>query len=147
MKVDVEDVEQLIRKNIEKSEEVEAVLKDIEQLVEELKLERQKNKRKKKKLMAIQLDDVERVYIIEGSDDFKEETLIDVIKHKIVVDFNQSKKGSKNPVSKMADAFEFVTRNFYKNYELAVKTKQPLDIIKSSNKIDFVKESMKDVET
>lgn len=50
-------------------------------------------------------------------------------------DFNASKKGRLLPVKLLGEAFESVARKWFKNYEVAVKTKTAIYIVRTDNKL------------
>lgn len=135
MKLDLEIVEGIVKKNVSDNKELVKILKDLEQAEKEAKELRENNRAEKgkRKLVAVQLEDTESVYIVQAKEEFEETTLVDILRTKIAVDFNGSKKGSKHPVTKLSELFEFVAQKFWRDYDLANKTKTPIDIIKSPN--------------
>lgn len=135
MKLDKEIVESIVKTNVADNADVVKVLAALEQAVKEAEAARQAKQAgtEKKKLMAVQLEDTDSVYILQAKESFDEKTLIDIIRTKIPIDFNNSKAGLKNPVTKLSEAFEFVASKFWRDYDLCLKTKTPLDIIKSPN--------------
>lgn len=135
MKLDKEIVESIVKTNVTDNADVIKVLAALENAVKDAEAAKKANQvgKEKKKLMAVQLDDTDSVYILQAKDSFDEKTLIDIIRTKIPVDFNNSKAGIKNPVTKLSEAFEFVASKFWRDYDLCLKTKTPLDIIKSPN--------------
>ena len=130
MKLDIERIQQIVNDGVDKKTAIE-LMKKIQQAAEEEK--KDKVPRKKTKLLAVQLEDTESVYIVQSDAEFDEKQLIDVICTKIAVDFNCSKKGAKHPVLKLCDVFESVPTKFWKQYGLSIKTKEALDIYKSKN--------------
>jgi hypothetical protein len=50
-------------------------------------------------------------------------------------DFNASKKGRLLPVKSVGEAVESVSRKFFKNAEIAVKTKTPIYFLRTDNKL------------
>lgn len=136
MKVNIEDVEIIVKNNVSQNEEVIKILKELQKLTEEQKQQSKLNKNKpKKKLFAIQIENPEQVYVVQGTEEIDSTTLVDIIKTKIIPDFNCSKKGNKYPIENFGQAFEYVTNRFWSAYDLANKTKEPMDIIKTDNKL------------
>jgi oligoribonuclease (3'-5' exoribonuclease) len=136
-KIDCGVVEEIVKSKVKDNKDLIEVLNALKKAIEDDAAEKAENKAKteKKKFMAVQLNDLESVYILQGKESFDESTLVELIKTKISVDFNQSPKGSKNPVANLADLFEFVSNKFFKDYDLSVKTKIPLDLIHSQNSL------------
>jgi hypothetical protein len=132
MKLSVEDIQSIIKETVTDPTDCEAALSAIEKLIAETATS-QKSPTEKKKLMAVQLEDPDSVYIVQGSESFKEETLIDLIRTKIAPNFNTSPKGSKHPVGNLAEVFEFVAKKFFDDYDISIKTKTPINIIHSEN--------------
>jgi hypothetical protein len=139
MKVDIDDVKHIIETTVSNNEELKVMLKELEILANQNKQQSQLNQNKpKKKLFAIQIEDPDQVYVVQGNEDTDSKTLVEIIKTKIIPDFNCSKKGSKHPIENFGQAFEYVANKFWSTYDLYNKTKEPLDIIRTDNKLPKV---------
>lgn len=57
-------------------------------------------------------------------------------------DFNASKKGSRNPVKTVGETCEFVAARFFKEHNVWVKNKEPVLLVRTSNKIPTDKVSL-----
>lgn len=55
--------------------------------------------------------------------------------HRGVYDFNASPKGQRMPIETIADACEFGSAKIYKEHKIWVKTKEPVLVIRTSNKV------------
>lgn len=61
-------------------------------------------------------------------------TVVDRIK-KAAYNFNASNKGQKHPVKTIGEAIESVKTKFHKAYDLKIKTKEPVLVILTDNKL------------
>lgn len=50
-------------------------------------------------------------------------------------DYNATKKGSRNPVKTIGEACEYVTTRFFKEHNVWVKNKEPVLVVRTTNKI------------
>jgi hypothetical protein len=136
MKIDIERIEGIVHKNVKDEKVAQKILSELQKAVDEAKEENAvREKKEKSKLVAIQLEDPTSVYVVKTKESTDVASIVDLIRTKVVVDFNTSKKGQKYPVKNLAQAFEFVASRFYKEYDLHVQTKTPIDIIKAENKL------------
>ncbi|MEX2381898.1 MAG: hypothetical protein WD490_05915 [Opitutales bacterium] len=55
--------------------------------------------------------------------------------HKAVYDFNASPRGRKMPILSIGEACESVAAKFFKEHQVAIKTKVPVLIVKTNNEI------------
>jgi hypothetical protein len=55
--------------------------------------------------------------------------------HKAAYDFNSSRRGRKNPVSTIGEACEAVASKHFKEADIAIKTKIPVAVVVTDNKI------------
>jgi succinate dehydrogenase flavin-adding protein (antitoxin of CptAB toxin-antitoxin module) len=137
MKLDTDIIQHIVKQNVTDTQELAEIIKAIEQAIAEEEALKVANKAKKdkKKLVAVQLEDNDSVYLLSAKEEFDTTTLVDIIRTKVAVDFNTSPKGQKHPVGNLAEAFEFVANKFWKDYDLSVRTKTPLDIVRTENKL------------
>lgn len=137
MKVDLDTVESVLADHIPDTSNRLKIVQDIEKYLEEQKANREPRKKTKNQLIAVAVTDNEEIvetplYVVQVPEDFDHNTLVPQI-IEAAKDFNNSKKGRKNPVSNVGETFESVTRKLFKERGLDVKTKEPVIVVQTVN--------------
>ena len=60
--------------------------------------------------------------------------------HKGAFDFNRTPKGRRLPLRTVAEACEFCSAKIFKEHKIWIKTKEPVLIVRSDNKIPIFEE-------
>lgn len=136
MKVSIEDVNKSLN-----SHEIDAVtrnkiLSDLEQAINAAREE--KTPKQKNQFVMIVSDpegEIKKDYVgwvvqmpEEDSPALAVERII-----KGAYEYNQSKRGQKKPVKSIGEAIEAVTRKYFKEENVSIKTKEPILLIKTNN--------------
>ena len=64
--------------------------------------------------------------------------------HKAAYDFNQTPKGRRMPVQSIGEACEAVPARIFKEHQLWIKTKEPVLILRTDNKIPMDTSGLED---
>ncbi len=142
-KISIEDVQSALQAIKVDPKQQEAVLKYLNQVVQEIQEEKENNKEPKVKkefgvliideLGEVKTDNISAlVYQINVGDDHNE------VPNKIraaVNEFNETEKGKKDPIKSISQAFCYIAPKYFKKYNLVKKTKELCFIIKSNNKL------------
>jgi hypothetical protein len=72
------------------------------------------------------------IYQIKADEDHN--TVFDRIRT-AVKEFNQTKKGQKNPIKSITEAFQYIAPKIFKNNGIVRKSKDIIRVLKSNNKI------------
>ena len=134
MKLSIEEIEPILSQKLA-PETVTEITRELQAVAEELKQEKQDNKEPKAKnqFCIISLNG-ETAYVLQMPEAEDQATLLQKIST-AARDFNETKKGKKQPVLSMSDAIESLKRKFTKSNGFHIKTKEPIFIIKSDNKL------------
>lgn len=141
MKIDKDIVEQVLCDYVDLATRVK-ILNDIEREAEENK--EPKEPKTRNQFVIVALTDQEGIeeipmYITQLPLEDDHNTIPDIVM-RASREFNDTPKGRKLPVETVGDAMESVTRKFFKERGLVVKTKEPVIVVKTKNQIDFPQE-------
>ena len=147
-KVSVELIHEVLSSNNLDNEVIQKVIKDIETQAE-LEAEAQKANREppvKKQFVMIVSDpngnmpDEDYVgWVVQIPEDDSPGTTLEKL-FRASYEFNISKKGRKYPVKSVGEACEAVGSRFLKEQGIAIKTKTPVTIVKTDNKIPEIED-------
>ena len=134
MKIDIENVIEALKISKVNPDDQDKVVKYLEKVIEEEKQDRAENKVKKAKpeLGVILLDNSGEIkndsisaLIYEAPPNSNHNETLDKIK-KAAAEFNNTKKGQKQPVKTFSDAFATVKPKQFKTQNLKKKVKHPV---------------------
>lgn len=146
MKLTLEEIQEVLSKKVKDTNIIDAILKDLEKVVEDKKeeLEDIKIPKRKTEFAIVMLDETGKIlsgemtgYIVK----YKEGDDSGAILGKLSTAsraFNDTKKGKKAPLTAMSDVFAFLKPKFLKQTgagKLVIQTKEPVRIIISNNKL------------
>jgi hypothetical protein len=140
-KVDLDIVKHILQRNELDVRQVNAIIEDIEQELKVLQEENPPAPRVKKQF-AILVSDPEGVmpkadltgWVLQLPEEESPMGLEENI-HKAAYDFNQTPKGRRLPAKTIGEACEAVPARIFKEYQLWVKTKEPVLILTTNNQI------------
>lgn len=140
-KVDLDIVKHILQRNELDVRQVNAIIEDIEQEMKVLQEENPPAPRVKKQF-AILVSDPEGVmpkadltgWVLQFPEEESPMGLEENI-HKAAYDFNQTPKGRRLPAKTIGEACEAVPARIFKEYQLWVKTKEPVLILTTNNQI------------
>jgi hypothetical protein len=142
-KIDTDQVAMILNQNELPQPTVERIMKDIQRQIEEEQQQKEAEKaQKKKRQFVILLSDPENE--LPGKDIVgwviqipEEESPLSAPERiqRAAYDFNASPRGRKLPVLSMGEAIESVGAKFFKEQEVAVKTKVPVLALRTDNKL------------
>jgi hypothetical protein len=140
-KVDLDIVKHILQRNELDIRQVNAIIGDIEQ---ELKLIKEENPPAPRvaKQFAILISDPEGTlperdltgWVLQMPEEDSPAILEGQI-HKAAYDFNQTPKGRRLPVKTIGEACEAVPPRIFKEYQVWVKTKEPVLVLRTDNQI------------
>lgn len=149
-KVDLDIVKHILQRNELDVRQVNAILEDIE---EEMKIIQAENPPAPRvpKQFAIMISDPEGVmrtqdlvgWVLQMPEEESPSTLESHI-HQAAYDFNQTPKGRRIPVKTIGEACEAVPARILKEYQVWVKTKEPVIVLKTNNAIPMEPRSASD---
>lgn len=142
MKLTISEVQEaLARSNVEPKQQ-ESVINHLQDVLKELDEEKHQNPTPKEKNEFgviildengdIKVDTAALIYQIEVGQDHN--TVPDRIRA-VVKEFNSTKKGLKNPIKSVTEAFQYIAPKLFKNNGIIRKTKEITRVLKSNNKI------------
>ena len=147
MKYSLEEVLEVLAAQVKNTDTVDAVAKELEKLAEEKKEEKEESKLPKaRNQFAIVLmdetgelkDKVSTGYVVTYKDGQDNGAILAKLSEACRAQ-NESKRGKKNPITSISDAFAALKRKFVKQVDaglgLNVKTKEPVRAILSNNKL------------
>lgn len=122
--------------------EPEKIQKLIDKLKNQVKKEEVKDKSPKKEYAVVisdpegKFDDIEdcAAWVMQITEDDNPRTILDKIS-KGAADYNTSKAGRRYPVKSVGEACEMVSARYFKEHQLWVKTKMPVQILTTNNKL------------
>jgi hypothetical protein len=142
-KVDLDLVKHILQRNELELRQVNAIIEDIEQELKVLKEENPPTPRVPKQFVILVSDPEGKL----PKDDFtgwvlqfpEEENPVHVLEqlHKSVYEFNATPKGRRMPVQSIGEACEAVPARIFKEHQVWVKTKEPVFMLRTDNKIPF----------
>jgi len=140
-KVDLDIVKAILQRNELEVRRVNSILEDIEREMEILKEENPPAPPVKKQFV-IMLSDPEGElpdkdltgWVLQIPEEENVLTTEERI-HKGAYDFNQTPKGRRLPATSIGEACEVVPPRIFKEYQLWVKTREPVLVLKTDNKI------------
>lgn len=142
-KIDTDQVAMILNQNELPQPTVERIMKDIARQVEEEQRAKEEEKApKKKRQFVILLSDPESElpkkdlvgWVVQIPEDDSPLSVQERIQ-KAAYDFNASPRGRKLPVLSMGEAIEAVSAKFFKEQEVAIKTKVPVLALRTDNKL------------
>ncbi len=147
MKFNTEEIQSILSKQVKSPDVIDSVMKELEKLAEEKQEEKSENKLPKaKNSFAIVLlaetgelkDKVSTGYVVTYKDGQDSGTILTKLSEACRAQ-NESKRGKKNPITSITDAFAALKRKFVKQVDggvgLNVKTKESVRVILSTNKL------------
>ena len=140
-KVDLELVKFILQRNELEIRQVNSIIEDIENELKILKEENPPAPRVPKQF-AVMVSDPEGVlpqgdlagWVLQMPEEDAPMTAEGQI-HKAAYDFNQTPKGRRMPVQTIGEACESVPARIFKEHQLWIKTKEPVLILRTDNKI------------
>lgn len=135
MKININDVADILKKNKLEPAVLRKVIEEINQKVAEKAPEAPADKLKAQFLVVVG-DNQDVAWIAQIEEGANPATFIDRIK-KAGYDYNASRKGARYPVKSISEALEVVPRKFWKveGQKTLVKTKTPVLIVRTDNKL------------
>jgi hypothetical protein len=140
-KVDLDLVKFILQRNELDVRQVNSIIEDIEQELKVIKEENPPAPRVPKQF-AIMVSDPEGVlpqadltgWVLQLPEEDAPMTAESQI-HKAAYDFNQTPKGRRMPVQSIGEACEAVPARIFKEHHLWIKTKEPVLVLRTDNKI------------
>ena len=149
-KVDLDLVKYILQRNELDVRQVNSIMEDIEQ---EIKVQKEENPPAPRvpKQFTILISDPEGTmpkgdltgWILQLPEEDAPMTVESQI-HKAAYDFNQTPKGRRMPVQTIGEACEAVPARIFKEYQLWVKTKEPVLVLRTDNQIPMDTSSLAD---
>jgi hypothetical protein len=149
-KVDLDLVKHILQRNELDLRQVNAIIEDLQEEIKILQAENPPAPRVPKQF-AILLSDPEGKI---PAGDFtgwvlqlpEEDNPLEVLEqlYKGAYDFNQTPKGRRLPVKSIGEACEVVPARIFKEYQVWVKTKEPVLVLRTNNQIPFDKGTLED---
>lgn len=141
-KVDLELVKMVLQRTDLKVNEIAKIIEDINTETELAKQDEQKEPPVKKQFVFILSDpkgnfegDTDYTgWIVQIPEDDNPATALEKL-HLGAYDFNRSTKGRRYPVKSVAEACEFGSAKLFKEQKIWVKTKEPVLVVRTNNKI------------
>jgi hypothetical protein len=147
MNVNLDDVKAALQKQQLPAATVQLVVAELKQAAELKKEERTTEKaHNSKNQFVVVLSDPKNelagkdfvAWVAQIPEDDAPLTVIDKV-NKSAWDYNAgTRAGQKAPIKTISEAFEFVKRKFFKENKVLVKTKEPVQVIITDNKIPTV---------
>lgn len=144
-KVDLDLVKHILQRNELDLRQVNSIIEELEEEIKILQAENPPAPRVAKQF-AILLSDPEGKL---PPDDFtgwvlqlpEDDNVLQALEqlHKGAYDFNQTPKGRRLPVKSIGEACEVVPARIFKEYQVWVKTKEPVLVLRTDNSIPFDK--------
>jgi REP element-mobilizing transposase RayT len=142
--VKIEDVEFTLQKNQIDPTSSKAVVEDLKKLLDELQEQKDLKSKNTKQFVVLISDPNGEItsdhvaWVLQIPEDESPATVIERL-NKSAATFNLSKKGRKFPVSTIGETIEGVTRKILvEENELWVKTKEPVLVVKTDNKLSDI---------
>ena len=149
-KVDLDLVKHILQRNELDLRQVNAIIEDLQEEIKILQAENPPAPRVPKQF-AILISDPEGKI---PAGDFtgwvlqlpEEDNPLEVLEqlYKGAYDFNQTPKGRRLPVKSIGEACEVVPARIFKEYQVWVKTKEPVLMLRTNNQIPFDKGTLED---
>ncbi len=142
-KIDTDQVAMILNQNELPQPVVERIMKDIQRQVEEEQQQKEAEKApKKKRQFVILLSDPEGElpkkdivgWVVQISEHDSPLSAPERIQ-RAAYEFNASPRGRKLPALSMGEAIESVSAKFFKEQEIAIKTKVPVLALRTDNKL------------
>jgi hypothetical protein len=138
-KVSIEEVNLVLNETALSETEKLKVIQKLEQVIREEKENKEPREKSKNQFIGITTgNDVNSapVWIIQAKGEMDHTEVVPLITA-AVKDFNQTKKGSKQPIKTIAEAFEHCKKKLMTERGISPKTKEPIIIVKTVNEINF----------
>ena len=140
-KVDLELVKMVLQRAELDAHQVAQIIEDINFEAKAKEADDEKEPPVKKQFVVIVSDphgkftDMDYTgWVVQIPEDENPATALESL-HKGVYDFNISPKGRRLPIKTVAEACEFGSAKIYKEHKIWIKTKEPVLIVRSDNKI------------
>ena len=138
-KVDLDTVESVLTDHIQDPKSRLQIVKDIEAHIEANKTP--PSPKTKSKFLGVAVTDNKEfenvpLFIVQVPEGKDHTQVLDDLKT-ASINYNGSKKGSNHPVKTFGEAFENVTRKYFKEHEIQVKTKESILILTTENELDL----------
>lgn len=142
MKVDIQEIEAAMLENKIEQTKVQAVIKQLEQVIEELKAEKDTETPKSKYEYVIVLHDKENVlegkeiagWVVQQEVDADPalifSKILDAVKNQ-----NETAKRKRNFITDLTSAFEYLKPKFLKEKKVKIKTKDLTRVLVSNGKL------------
>ncbi len=140
-KVDIELVKMVLQRAELDARTVAQIIEDINFESKQKDADEEKEKPVKKQFVVVVSDPRGRFtdadytgWVMQIPEDENPASVLERL-HNGAYDFNASPKGQRMPLKTVAEACEFGSAKIYKEHKLWVKTKEPVLIVRSDNKI------------
>lgn len=139
MKLD--DVKQVLKEKEIDPKVSSEIIDELIRIQEEAKELREKNTKNQFVILTTGLPPSNKIdecfmSIIQIPEDASPTSVIENIKDGCR-EYNNTKKGTKNPVKTLGEALEIPPRKYFKNRKINIKTKEPVFIIETPNDLDL----------
>lgn len=142
MKVDIEAVKSCAQEAKIESDKVDELLMALQQRKVEEDAEKEKKPVVKKEFVCLvsdpegKLKDLEEhvAWVVQITEEDDPDFILSKV-NEAAADYNVTKKGRKNPVKSVGEAFEAVGAKHFTSREVWVKTKMPVRIVSTDNQL------------
>lgn len=139
-KVDIDIVKKALLNEVKES--TEKVMRAIEKMIRQMEEEADEKSPAPKKQFVIVVSDPNGVlketelvgWVLQIPEDASPSTTLDAA-HQAAYAFNQTPKGRRLGVEKFGEAMEIVPQKIFKEHNVFVKTKEPVQVVVTDNKI------------
>jgi len=139
MKISIEEIESVLSETNLSVAEKQEIIQKLERIVQEEKDNKEPTTKAKKPFIGIttggNINDAP-LYIVQIKDDLNHEEIIPKI-IEAVKEFNETKKGRKNPIKTLGEAMEHCKRKLFTSRGISVKTKEAIIIVKTDNNLNL----------
>ena len=140
-KIDLELVKVVLQRSELDAKKIAQIIEDITFESKAQEAEKEKEPQVKKQYVVVVSDPYGKFtdadytgWVVQIPEDENPATALESL-HKGVYDFNISPKGRRLPIKTVAEACEFGSAKIYKEHKIWIKTKEPVLIVRSDNKI------------
>ncbi|MEM9026469.1 MAG: hypothetical protein AAGB06_05995 [Verrucomicrobiota bacterium] len=147
-KVEVETLKLILHRNLQDPRQINDILNDINQEIEVQEAEKELKPPPVKKQFCVMVSDPEGQlagkdfvsWVVQIPEDESPVTCPDKV-IKGAYEYNQTPKGRRLPLETIGEALENVAAKFFKEEDLWVKTKEPVLVVTTNNKIPKFEDS------
>lgn len=143
-KVDLDLVKFILQRNQVDTRLVAQILEDIQQEVEQMQAEEPPAPKVKKQHVIVVSDPQGTLasmdyvgWVAQIPEEDPPQAAVERI-HRAAYDFNTSPKGRRMPIQSVGEACEVVAARFFKEHQIWIKTKEPVLVVKTDNKIPLL---------